>query len=287
MTDPSDPFVVAWSGERSTTEADGQGYATFEVRWCNGSTESGVMHALQWTEDSSNAPASYVYGSTSATLETGTTPTVDVELSEASVAEITGTISVPSGFPAPGLTLNQRFEDNSHDVWEDNTESIDAAVPLISAGTATLYAETSLGDAEVRYAHPAFTGDTDVSFELPEPPAPTSPSDNTAGVDHDTEFEFEAPGGVHLVTITLDDSDDDDGARYQIVTTSQSVTIPDVPELPLLAGRDGTWRVETFGPFEDVDAAATEGTLFPVDTGEVGEPRFQALSAERDLETAP
>ena len=80
---------------------------------------------------------------------------------------------------------------------------------------------------------------------------------------------------------------DDDGARYQIVTTSQSVTIPDVPELPLLAERDGTWQVETFGPFEVVDAAATEGALLPVDTSEAGEPRFQALSAERDLETAP
>jgi hypothetical protein len=289
--DASHKGVALWdsTGGKDDTIAAG-GVYSFTASWPQAASKTGNVVGLQWSLKANGAPDTFTgFGTKSTTLTAGgSTTAVNVPLAATQTATISGTIKAPSGLPAPNLTLTAKLGASiSHVLWTAAaTIAVDAGIPLTPGASSAIHAISTAGNgATTQYVHPGLTADTDVSFDLPTPPAQSAPVDAATGVTGATAFQFSGvPNAVHQVVFSSG------GAKrtFQLITTATNVKIPVVPEQPLPANASFNWSVTAFGPHPTTNSAATDDGLGFVFAGVLtGSARFQAQSPSRSFTTAP
>jgi hypothetical protein len=279
----TDPVAILWSnGGNVATSLTAQGGYSFTATWPQGSTNTGTLYGLQITRGTLGAPTAYPgYGTTAATISSNTTTTVSVTMAAPGTAALTGTITSPSGYPAPTLTLTQQFGTRNAELWTATTTAATSMIPLIAAGTTAFHATTTSGGATTSLVFPGLNAATDVTYELPRPAGQTGPANNASNVTTSTPIEYTTtPMTVYRVSIT------DGSANFHVFTTEGSITIPNVSEVPLPSGRSYTWQVTGFGPHSHVDAAADATALETVVKADFEGPmHFETISASRTFAT--
>lgn len=253
-------FVLwAWSeGSFSSPTLNTNGSFSGTASWCSGNTSSGSLEALQFTKKGNGAPDTFLgYAKTTLSLTNGS-PRTNVGLvftAVNSTGTIQGTLNGPSGLPTPSVELVQQFSGRSRQLWTANTTAIDAAFPIIaSAGGTTLYASSSMsGVGSSYFVHP-LTATATLDFTMPAPALLMMPADAATGVTTQTMFEWTASPGV-ISQVYMSGT----GAAFYIYTTSNSTTIPVVPELALPAATSFSWSITSFAPAASTnDAAGTD-----------------------------
>lgn len=248
----ANPVIIAWSvGGLTTKFSTGSSYSFSGSSY--GTTQKGTLYGLQWTTNASKEPISYpAYGTANATITAGATTTVNLSASAPSTATVSGIITGPTGYNAPIFTLTQKFGGTSRALWQGSVSTINAKIPVISAGTTTLYAlAKNAGGALSELDFPALNSNTDVTFSMPTAAVLSAPANNASGVSTTTPFQWAPPTKTvnELVVST-------NGAAYEIITTKSKITIPDVPQLPLPSGKSFAWHVENYGPLTSTDDTA-------------------------------
>jgi len=286
----TNPIIIQWSnGGTPSTAVTGAGSFSHTASWGSSNTNSGTLYGLEFTRRPSGFPNTIVgFGSTNATLTASQHSVVNLIMAAASSYAVTGTITAPSGFPNPTITLTQQFGNTSAVLHQTTGTDAAATLPVISAGNASIHASTSAGGATTSYVHP-LSAAADVSINLPAPAVQVAPIHAATNVDHSTAFTFTAPAGVVSAVRIISTSTSGTGqAAYFIYTTSDSVTIPDVSEVPLPPNQSMSWSVEGYGPYASVnDVAGVDPMETVSSTDFTGPKHFFTSSTTRDFTSAP
>jgi hypothetical protein len=291
--DTTSKRAIAWSNGGSLLTGTNNAYS-FTASWPQAATNSGTLYGLQWTTRGNGAPDTFVgYGSTNATLTAYGSSTVNLTLTAPTAAELTGTITAPSGYPSPTLDLYQQLGYNAVPLWGPvATTAVAATIPLIAAGTTSIHASSAVGSgtdaSSTSWVYPTIGGAQDVSFALPPPATLSMPIAAASGVTTTTQFQFSTPPKtINLVGISTSGTMK---AEYAVYTTESSITIPNVPELPLPPNQSFTWHISGYGPHDTIDEAADSSGLLGVGTYDFTTgalPHFYTSSASRTFTSAP
>ena len=259
----TDPVVFAWTNGSVAETLDPSGTYSGSISWSSGSTNQGVLHALQLTRRASGAPNTFLGYAKSGqvTLTSGTAATINLGFASVnSTATLTGTVNGPSGYPSPLISLMQQFGSTQAALWTTTTTTtVDATFPLIAAaGGNSLFASTSLNGGTSTFVQP-LTATVAVNFPMPAAAVLALPADAATGVTTATHFTWTSAAS------TINELDISTGtptkAAYKIFTTSSDVTIPVVPELALPANQTFSWQVVAYGPNATIDEAAAANEL--------------------------
>ena len=292
-SDTTNPLTVVWISSGTATVTPPSAYS-FTATWPQASTYSGVLFGFQFSRRPTGAPDVFTgYGAVQATLAMDVTNTVNLPLAAPATAAITGTISVPSGFPNPTLSLSQQIHvpggaEGSVLLWSGQTTDATATIPLVGAGKAGFAASAILNGASTSFAYPALAEATDVTFALRAPQVQTAPLDRAVGVNATTPFSWSTtPNTIYQLTLRSTTTTGTQNAIYQQYTAATSATLPEIPELPLPLNQSFAWQVSGRGPSATVDdaASATEFTgASSIDF--TGTPHWFTVSTSRALTTA-
>jgi hypothetical protein len=286
----TDPVVFAWTNGSFTGTLDPSGTYSGQISWSSGSTNQGVLHAIQLTRRASGAPNTFLGYAKSGqiTLTSGTAATINLGFASVnSTATLTGTVSGPSGYPSPSISLMQQFGSTQAALWTTNTTTtVDATFPLIAAaGGNSLFASTSLNGGTSTFVQP-LTATVAVNFAMPAAAVLAQPTDAATGVTTATHFMWTSAAS------TINELDINTGtptkAAYKIFTTSSDVTIPVVPELALPANQAFAWQVVAYGPNTTIDEAAAANELESVSSADYAGPAHaQTFTSSRSFTSAP
>lgn len=219
-------------------------------------------HGLQWIE-TDGLPTSYVaYGTTSllafdSELADSVSFAVDPGSDEVTSGTISGSVTSASS-DARKNAVYVRFASNALiQVVEDSSgieESFAYTVPslpdaslLVAAHEGDLYE----GERAVAYQNGLSPGETNVDFEIPAPAMLAAPADG-ATLDDTTVFSWNSDAQTFVWSLASDSVNE---AIY-VVTSAKEVTVPAFANgLDLVRPGGGyTWRVETHGDADSVDA---------------------------------
>jgi len=286
----TDPVVFAWTNGAFSGTLDPSGTYRGQITWSSGSTNQGVLHAIQLTRRASGAPNTFLGYAKSGqvTLTSGTAATVNLGFASVnSTATLTGTVSGPSGYPSPSISLMQQFGGTQAPLWTTTTTTtVDATFPLIAAaGGTTLVASTSLNGGTSTFVQP-LAATVAVDFAMPAAVVLALPADAMPGVTASTHFTWTSAAS------TINEVDISTGAptraAYKIFTTSSDATIPVVPELALPANQAFSWQVVGYGPNATIDEAAAANELESVSSADYsGLAHAQTFSSSRSFTSAP
>jgi hypothetical protein len=288
-TDTTNPITVVWDTGGSQTVAATAAYS-FTAFWPNAMERRGTLFGFQFSKKVNGAPDAFTgYGSINATVTEGMTSTVNLVMPAPATAALTGTITSPSGFPVPTITLTQQVGTISITLWTGTTTAADATIPLVSAGKAALSATATLDGATTRFVHPGLAAPTAVGFDLRSPSLLMAPLNAAVNVTATTPFMWSAaPTTVYEVTLATTTTMGTAKARYQLYTTSATGTIPVVPELALPSNQSFTWNVNGYGPNANINDAASEAGLEQVSAVDFdGALHWTTNSTDRTFTTAP
>ena len=285
----NDPVVFVWTdgGYNGTLAANGTYTGT--VTWSSGDS-TGNLHALQLTRRTSGAPNTFLGYARSGqfTLTSGGSQTINLAFTAVnSTANLTGTVSGPTGYPSPSISLMQQFGVTQAALWQTNTTTtVDATFPLIAqAGGTALFATSSIATGTSQFVQP-LTATVNVNFTMPAAAVLDMPADAATGVTTSTHFTWaSAASTINEVNIGTGSPT---RANYKIFTTASDVTIPVVPELTLPANQSFSWRVVAYGPNTSIDEAAASNELEPVSSADYqGSAHAQTFSSFRTFTSAP
>jgi hypothetical protein len=288
-TDAVNPVTVVWDTGGTQTVAATAAYS-FTASWPRAPTRMGTLFGFQFSRKVTGAPDAFTgYGSLNATVSEGMTSTVNLAMPAPATAALTGTISSPSGFPTPTITLNQQVGTTSLQLWTATTTAADATIPLVSAGKAALFATATLDGATTSFVHPGLAAATTITFDLPSPSLLMAPLNAAVNVTATTPFMWSAAATtVYEVTLATTATMGTARARYQLYTTSTTGTIPVVPELALPSNQSFTWNVNGYGPNSNINDAASEAGLESVSSVDFdGARHWRTNSTDRTFTTAP
>lgn len=274
-------LAIGWgnnSGSTSSVTGTTNAYS-LTAAWPFQGAVTGTLYGLQWSTRSNGAPNTFLgYAQTTAGLTANTAATVNLNMSAPTTAQLTGTLTVPTGFPQPTVTLTQQLGNNSAQLWSAVTTTADSTIPVIAAGKSCFYATATASNGTTSFVYPALTGPTDVSYTLPNVPALVAPANGATGVNNTTMFQI-TPTPMSVSQIFYNNTTGTT-VDYEIFTTASTFTLPAIPEEPLPSGQSFNWAVSAFGPATSVDEAATDAGLsgaFPGDY--TGVERFNTSSA--------
>ena len=282
----TDPLYLSWSTGGSKS-ASGTPYF-FNAFWAPAAaSKTGTFAVLQVTNGGTlGAPSAFNYVETpNVTLNQGTTANTNVVnavlAAHNTTAQLTGTLTAPAGFATPVVTLSQQVLGKTHEIWTASTTNASSLIPIITGQKASFYASSTVSSRKTEYVYPGLTAATDVSFTMPPPAGMTGPVNNATNVTTSTPFDFTTtPNQVYLATF------DNSTATYFVYTTAGSITIPNVPEMPLPSAATYTWAVFGYGPLADVNAAADPVGLVGVGKAEYdGAPHFYTSNPTRTFTT--
>jgi hypothetical protein len=278
-------LAIAWGNTGgSTSSVNGSANAySLSATWPGTVGINGTLYGLQWSTRSTGAPSTFLgYAQTNATLQPNTAATVNLNMTAPTTAQLTGTVTAPTGFPQPTVTLTQQLGNNSAQLWSAVTTTADSTIPVIAAGKSCFFATSSANNTTTSFVYPALTAPTDVSYTLPAVPALVAPADGATGVNNTTMFQITpTPMSVSQIFYNTSGTTKVD---YEIFTTASSFTLPMIPEEPLPAGQSFSWSVSAYGPATSVDEAATDSGLEGAFSGDfTGVERFSTSSAGRSF----
>jgi hypothetical protein len=283
----TDPVVFAWTGGSiggGTLMPNGMYSGT--LSWGAGSnTNSGQLHALQFTRKPSGAPNVFLgyVRSAQTMVDRDMNETINLNFTAVgSVATLTGTVTAPAGYDAATNYMIQEFGTTQATLWSSNaTTTVDATIPLIpQAGGTNLYVVSSLGNVgNSLYVHP-LTGNATVNFAMPAAAVISAPADMATGVTTNTMFAWSAPDGVISELVVNTNGTVGTGkAIYRILTTNNQTTIPVIGELPLPAGHSFTFRIDGYGPNTTINDAAGPNELETVTSNDFAGPAHAYTSS--------
>lgn len=263
--DNTSPHVVILSA--SGKDADGMtaaGVYDFTGTWGGfmSSCTTCTLYGLQWSVGARGEPTAYLgYDAKSPTFSHAADNVVNLVFAQPSSADITGTITQPAGFPQPTFTLTQQFGNNEHPLWVSAATTNPAAkIPVIAAGKTTLHAISAGVGAnagrEVQLVFPGLNANTDVTYTLPTPPVLMSPGVNATSITATSPIEFSATQ-MAIYSVRLDHP----SGHFVVFTNTNSITMPQVSEVPVPANATYTWFVSGWGPHTDINAVAAETAL--------------------------
>ena len=219
---------------------------------------TGTMYGLSWTTRGTGAPDQVYFGTTGATLSSGgSSGGINLALEPIAATQLVGTVSSPAGFSSPTLTLSTLLHSNvstPYDLWTGSTTDAAASIPTIDGAKFHLKASASSAGGTTTTLFPDLATTADVTTTLPTPAVLVTPTASATGVTTATPFHFTAPatGQVYVVSVVSPN------VVYYVITEDDTVTIPDVAELPLPGATPFTWKVEGYAPASTVDDAALE-----------------------------
>lgn len=256
----ADPIYAAWSTGGTGVQTNGQW--NFTASWFgafNQNTTTGTLHVLQPTRGTLSTPTGFHFGASgSVTLTAGQTSNINVTLASlGTTAALSGTVTSPSGFPMPTVTLSQQLNGSPVEIWSATTTNAASMIPVLANQKASFYAISTSGGRTSEAVYPNLTASTDVSMTLPPPAGMTGPVSGATNVTNSTPFEF-TTSEKQVYEVSFRSAT----AAYFVATTSGSITIPDVPEMPRPSGTSFTWTVTGYGPYASIDAAADVDQLF-------------------------
>jgi hypothetical protein len=258
------------SGRLRLAPASGPAYGPMSVNWSGTTTTNGSLHALQWKVNASGLPTDYTgYAKKAFSLSDGGvfgSPATDLNLSNVSELNISGTVSLPSGYSSQGRVM---YVD-----WGKNTTSLLAMEPSLTPNFT--YATPNLPDTTMTllnlacgvggcaglnnsswvYKTGLSVSASNVGLANFKIPSPSLPVDVAVGIDADTEFSWEAmDNSVHMVMFQGGGANPD----YVVVTTKNTTKLPDLSAegLGLPSGANYSWMVLGFNPFATMDVATT------------------------------
>jgi len=287
--DAANPMLIVW--DTGGSQAVGPSSYSFTASWPKATTRQGTLYGFQFSKKATGAPDVFTgYASSNQTLTENTAATINLAMTTPTTAALTGTITSPSGFPNPTITLTQQLGNVSTIVlWSAATTAANATIPLVGAGKAALFATATLDNATTQFVHPALAVATDITFALPAPSLQTAPLNAATGVVAATPFTWSAaPNTVYEVTTASTATMGTAKARYQLYTTSASGAIPVVPELALPLNQSFTWNINGYGPNASInDAASTTGLELVSVADFDGNRHWFTNSTDRTFTTAP
>lgn len=281
----TNPMYVAWSSGGSQTTTNSYNFKGF---WSPmAASKTGTLYALQPTRAAANVaspPTGFAYKAQPGTINANQTNNFGIILEAlATTAGITGTITQPAGFPTPTLTMVQQVGGTQFDIWVAATNSAASQMPLLAGQKTSFHATSTLSGRQTQVVFPGLTAATDVNYTLPPPAAVTGPVNNATNVTTTTPFEFTTSEN-QLYEVAFNNGT----ATFVVYTTSGSVTIPNVSEMPLPSNADYTWRVNGYGPHASVNGAADPTNIEGVVKGDLDGPIHTFTSVpDRDFTTAP
>jgi hypothetical protein len=262
------------------------------IRWSSGTDNAGVLHALQFTRKPSGAPNTFVGYARSAqtTARDGVTTTINLAAtSVTSTAMLSGTITGPSRYPMPSISLVQQFGTTQAVLWTTSaTSTVDATFPVIAAaGGTSLFASVSAADGSgtSSFVQP-LTGTAAVNFAMPAAAILGMPADAATGVATFTHFTWiSAPSMINELNISTLGTN---RASYRIFTMASDATIPVIPELTFPANQDFSWHLNGYGPNASIDDAAAASELETASSSDFqGPPHAFTATANRAFHSAP
>jgi hypothetical protein len=286
----TDEVVYAWTNGSFTGALAANGTYSGTISWSSGNTNQGNLHAIQLTRRPSGAPNTFLGYAKSGqvTLTDGTPATINLAFTAVnSTATLTGTVTGPTGYPGPTISLMQQFGSTQQPLWRtDQTTTVDATFPLVAAaGGTSLFATASLNGGTSSFVQPLTTS-VAVSFAMPAAAVLAMPADAATGVTASTHFTWtSAASTINELNVSTSTPN---RAAYKIFTTASDVTIPVVPELALPANQSFSWRVVAYGPNATIDEAAAANELEGVSQADFAGPAHaQTLTAFRTFTSAP
>jgi len=282
--------LLFWStgGVTTTLAAGVNAYSNVAATWRPMAANStGKLYAIQVTRGADNRPTAYpgyaVSGDTAVT--SGGDHVVNLTLAQPQSAGLTGTLTPPAGYPLPTVTLTHQFAPSTEVLWTATTNDATSRIPVIAAGTSSFYGESTLavpgGDAVSEFVFPGLAADTNVTFTMPPAPTLIGPVTGVTGITAATPFEFSTTSGVvYRVDVT------NSGARFHIFTTSGSLTLPTISELPMPAATEFDWTIVGRGPATSINSAADPVDLPSVSVAEfTGAMHFELTVPTRTFTT--
>lgn len=291
----TDPVVFAWTGPNGSFNngaLNSNGAISGTISWRNSSsTNQGELFGIQFTRKASGAPNTFLghAKSTTTTVTDDQAALINLAFNTVnSTGTITGTVTNPAGYPAPGVKLVQEFGSTFASLWTADTTAIDATIPLVpTLGGTALYAATSLDGGSSEFIQP-LTGTATVSFTMPAAAVPSTPTDEATGVTTATVFAWTAPNNVvSEANITTTSTQGTAKATYRVFTANTQITIPVIPELPLPAAQSFNWRVHGYAPTTSVNDAAAANELETVTQGDFQGPAHAYTSSLLQQFTTP
>ncbi len=263
--------------------------------WYGPTTTTGTIYGLVWDYDANGLPTTYEkYGKRSnVSLLDGTTnanqnDTIGVVQS----SQISGSVTVPSGYTLASRTLYAVFETRiGIPVLSDGTTVPAFAynTPNIPGVTVSLLASISntTGGLVESFLSGLAVNQTNATMTIPAAPELSLPVNNATGVTTGTPFSWtQFAGGVHLVSF-------DPVAAGQpsvlLITAALSDSIPNLTSagLALPASATYAWSVIGVAPFSSIDAAAGSGGALGFITNTYAFTGSFGNSATRTFTTAP
>ncbi len=251
---------IRLDGITFTAAVDGPdgSYMFDELTWDGPATITAEVHALRWRDNPRGFPAEYTgYGSTLVTLDDGgRADGSNISTTELDTVPIAAAITVPEGFPLPGVAAYAVAPDGAWisvggmDVADLTTVAPTSAI-TIALRARTLSVDGARAIAEV---NPVEDGD----LVLPAPPVLLAPADLASDISTETVFTWR-PGGPDNAYM-LNAVPVEDGWRVHVITSAPNSTLPNLSDFGVeLSGEiDYEWYVTEYSA-RSVDEIADAG----------------------------
>jgi hypothetical protein len=238
--------------------------------WYGASTTiTGTLYALVWNYDASNLPTAFTkFGKRSnvSLLDGTTNPNQNDTLGTAQTGQITGTITLASGYTFNGRYLFAVFESKGGiPVLYDNSTvpNFTYNTPNVSGASMSLQvaATKATGGTVESYTSGLAVNATNVAVTVPAAPELSLPVDNATGITTSSPFSWTPfTGGVQVLEFTPNVGGQ---PRFWVVTAASSDSIPNLASagLPIPKAATYKWALEAVAPFSSVDAATGTGGL--------------------------
>jgi len=279
---------------RVSSWADDAGAYGLLVPLLAAATEA-TLYALQWRADAAGRPVEYAAFARRGPLHLADGASLDGQhLQLAMTPSATATLSGTGSWPADArLRIKARFGDARMAVVDDPapTASFRYATPAAADDVElTVTTGNPSGNILSQYSLGTFLGGvapdaTDAALAIVAPPNPDLPPDGSTLTSTSTVFRWQAMGAVSPVYVAcLQGSNATDAWVLKLVTTANSVTVPDLSALGVTVPRSGTftwWVYGTTAATTTDEASGPEGYL-------VRAQRFSwGRSTERTFHTPP
>ncbi len=263
--------------------------------WYGPTTTTGTIYGLMWDYDANGMPTTYdKYGKRSnVSLLDGTTNTNQNDtIGVTQTAQISGSVTVPSGYTLGARTLYAVFESRiGIPVLSDPTTIPTFAynTPNVTGVTISLVAAISngTGGAVESFLSGLAVNQTNATMTIPAAPELSLPVNNATGVTVGTPFSWTPfAGGVHLVSFNPVVAGQ---PSILLITAATSDSIPNLTSAGLALPSSAVyhWNVAGVAPFASIDAAAGTGGALGFITNTYAFTGSFGNSASRLFTTAP
>ena len=255
--------------------------------WAGGATITMILRALQWDNNAAGMPTTFVgYGEKTGVAITagGTFAGQNIAMTNVSTQNISGTVIVPAALVLNNKSLSLAFPNNGNMTLGTEVGTATAftyGVPAITGITLSVGALAGSGGATSTALKAGIApGTTGIALTLPDLMALSLPVNAATGVTTTTPFSW-TPLSSAIYQMTLYGPGNQ--PSYLVFTGGNSGTIPDLTALGLGLPKNTlyTWYITSYGPFANIDAAASAYGIYP--QGDV----IQSASSQRTFTTAP